>query len=412
MKKIDTLIELYDPRTHLYNALGVMMYRPRRVVFLIPEHSVNIYEKYKNEYKAMWKNHSCMPEKIISVLTKTSDIIRLAEAITQFCGEDTILDVEGGTPEFYLAAGYVCGTNPDGIKCVRIDFFDEKLTEYTYNGTLATSDCRSFTDEEKELLSLTVEESIRIYGGEIVRDSFSELIAAGMTKDEIINESRTLWEIVYNVAGRDWNDIVPDKIHSSYDENLIVYTDTDDRKWSAVPRVINELTKASLLKEAYRNGGRIYYTCSSPLVFSCLRKAGEALELYTLGLAYSIEGVKDARCGVSLAFDDGEGSSENEVDCIYVSGSTPVFVSCKNGYISSDELYKFNTVSEQFGGNEKISLLVAPHFRANDRKSQNLVDRADLYKISFVTEFEGKTHEQMTELLRTKTDERKNRIKT
>lgn len=411
MNRIDTLIELYDPDTHLYNALGVMLFNPRRVIFLIPEHCVNIYEKYKTEYKNMWENHGCCPEKIISVLTGTSDMLRLSETILQFCGEYTVLDVEGGTPELYLAAGYVCGKYPSGLRCIRINFRDEKITEYKYNGSFAESSTRSFTEEEADALSISVEESIRIYGGEISGDSYSELIDLGMTKEDIIKDAFAMWETVYNVAGRDWNDIVPDRIHSSFDsEKPMIYTDPDDRKRPAVVRVIKALSEKNLISELYRNGGRIYYSCSSPLVFSCLRKAGEALELYTLSLALSIKGVKDARCGINIAFRDSEGSSENEVDCIYIRGSTPVFVSCKNGNFSSDELYKFHTVSEQFGGKEKISILIAPNFRTFDKRSQNLIERAELYKIDLITEFGDNTDKEMSELLRAKTDARKKKL--
>ncbi len=411
MDRINTLIELYDPSTHLYNALGVMLYRPKRVIFLIPEHSAHIYEKYKNEYLRLWKKHGCSPESTISVLTGTSNIIDLSATIEQFCEEGTVLDVEGGTPELYLAAGFVCASHPCGVSCVRIDFRDKKLTEYRYDSGEPSYTVRTFTKEESERLSISVEDCIRIYGGEIVRNAFSDLIALGMTKEHIISEAQTLWEAVTKGAGKGWNDIVPDRFHVHDAEDLTVYVKDSDVKLPLVSRAVAALTEKGLLRKINGPGSRYFYKCSSPLVMSALRKAGEALELYTLSLALSIDGVTDALSGVSISFDDGEGSSDNEIDCIFMRGSTPVFISCKNGHIGSDELYKFFTVSRQFGGNERISLLVAANFNENGKKSATLRDRAELYGISLITDFSGKSHHEMTEMLQKKTDEKKKKLR-
>lgn len=411
MDRINTLIELYDPSTHLYNALGVMLYRPYKVIFLIPEHSAHIYEKYKNEYVRLWKKHGCAPDNTISVLTGTSNIIDLAETIKQFCEDDTVLDVEGGTPELYLAAGFVCASRPCGVSCVRIDFRDEKLTEYCFDGSEPSYTVRSFTKEESERLSISVEDCIRIYGGEVVRDAVSELIALGMTKEHIISEAQTLWEAVTAGAGKGWNDIVPDRFHVHDTKNMTVYVKDSDMKLPIVSRAVTALSGKGLLRKISGPGSRYFYKCSSPLVLSALRKAGEALELYTLSLALSIDGVNDAISGVSISFDDGEGSSDNEIDCIFMRGSTPVFISCKNGHFGSDELYKFFTVSRQFGGNERISLLVAANYSENGKKSAALRDRAELYGISLITEFSGKSHVEMTKALREKTDEKKKKLR-
>lgn len=410
MNRPDTLIELYDPTTHLYNALGVMLFRPRRVIFLIPEHSAHIYNKYKNEYKLMWQSHKCSPETTVSVLTGTSDIVKLAETIDQFCGDDTILDVEGGTPELYLAAGYVCARHPQGLTCVRVDFRDEKLTEYKYADGAMTSSLRPFTEEESANLSLSVSECIRIYGGRIVRDSYTELRGVGMSREAIISDARLLWDAVSVSVGKYWNDIVPDKFHVDSAEELTVYVKEADANVGTVKKAISALTQAELLVHEHTSGSKAYYKCKSPLVLSALRKAGEALELYTLSLALSIDGVTDARSGVCINFDDGEGSSNNEIDCIYMRDTTPVFVSCKNGHISSDELYKFYTVSKQFGGNERISILVAPNF-SEGRRSENLLERAKLYDISVITDMNGRPFPEMTELLKNKTDEKKKKLR-
>lgn len=404
-----TLIELYDPTTHLYNALGVMLFRPEKVIFLIPEHSSAVYNKLKEEYKRLWHSRGCMPEKIISVLTKTADISTLAETISGFCSENTILDLEGGTPELYLAAGCVFANAPEGTRCLRVDFKDEKVIEYK-NG--AETSERAFTPEERARLSVSVDECIRMYGGEITHDSYTSLLKSGMTKDEIIREAREFYHAVENAVGRDWNDIVPERIHVHDQENRTVYIHEANMKRRDVSRAVNALDSAGLIEKMRVSGVRHIYRCTSPLVYSCFLKSGEALELYTLSLALSIEGVTDARSGVSVSFYGSEGSSDNELDCIFMRDTTPVFISCKNGRVSSDELYKFHTVSRQFGGNEYISLLVAPHFRDSDEKSVNIRDRAQLYRIALLTESAKMSDADALAYLRSKTDERKKKVTT
>lgn len=399
-----TLIELYDPRTHLYNALGVMLFRPEKVIFLIPEHSSHVYNKFKEEYKRLWEEHGCTPSKTVCVLTKTSDISLLSETILSLCDENTIIDIEGGTPELYLAAGCVLANAPDGTRCIRADFKDEKI--YEFKKGLPTS-ARRFTDEELSRIALSVEESIRMYGGEITRDSFTELLKGGMTKDEIIKEARLLRNTIEASVGRKWNDIVPERIRAHDSEKLTLCIHETDLRRNDVKNAVSAIERVGLISKLRASGSRIFYKCASPLVYSCFLKSGEALELYTLSLALSIDGVTDARCGVSVSFYGNEGSSDNELDCIFMRGTTPVFVSCKNGRVSSDELYKFHTVSRQFGGNEYISLLVAPHFAGSDEKYSNICDRALLYRIALLTDFSEKTDAEAVEYLRSKTDERR-----
>ena len=52
----DTLVELFDSNTHIYNALGVMLMRPRRAVFIVPEHTFAVCGKYRDAYRRLWRS--------------------------------------------------------------------------------------------------------------------------------------------------------------------------------------------------------------------------------------------------------------------------------------------------------------------------------------------------------------------
>lgn len=104
----------------------------------------------------------------------------------------------------------------------------------------------------------------------------------------------------------------------------------------------------------------------------CLAKAGSVLEIKMLLLANSAldddgnQYYNDAASGVTIVWSN-HGSSarrwnfydestdycdintENEIDVMLMRGVIPVFVSCKNGAVDSNELYKLNTVADRFG---------------------------------------------------------------
>ena len=65
--------------------------------------------------------------------------------------------------------------------------------------------------------------------------------------------------------------------------------------------------------------------------------------------------------------------TKNEIDVLLVHGLVPVFVSCKNGDVDDEELYKFNTVAERFGGKYVKKLLVATNFATKPNSTPNAV---------------------------------------
>jgi hypothetical protein len=98
-------------------------------------------------------------------------------------------------------------------------------------------------------------------------------------------------------------------------------------------------------------------------VKKCLTKAGQALEMKIYTTAKALldkDGVPfydDTLNGVVIDW-DGEFhdesvediyDTENEIDVMLMHDVVPVFISCKNGTVTSDELYKLNTVADHYG---------------------------------------------------------------
>ena len=51
--------------------------------------------------------------------------------------------------------------------------------------------------------------------------------------------------------------------------------------------------------------------------------------------------------------------TRNEIDVVLIHGTTPLFISCKNGSIGEEELYKLHTVATRFGGPHAKKMLIA-----------------------------------------------------
>jgi hypothetical protein len=101
-----------------------------------------------------------------------------------------------------------------------------------------------------------------------------------------------------------------------------------------------------------------------------LTKAGTLLELvmyFAAMIATDDDGqpvYNDVMTGVGINWDadeDGETViTQNEIDVLMMHGMVPVFVSCKSGMVEMEELFKFATVADRFGGTYAKRVLVAP----------------------------------------------------
>ena len=120
------------------------------------------------------------------------------------------------------------------------------------------------------------------------------------------------------------------------------------------------------------------YKYTSDLMRYCTLKAGNVLEVKTLleGRKASENGspfFNDCRMSVSIDWDgilyparQRIPETRNEIDVVLMHGTTPLFISCKNGNIGEEELYKLHTVATRFGGPNARKMLIATDL---DRKS-------------------------------------------
>ena len=67
----------------------------------------------------------------------------------------------------------------------------------------------------------------------------------------------------------------------------------------------------------------------------------------------------------------------------------PVFVSCKNGIVTADELYKLNTVAERFGGEYSQKVLIATSIQSLGEAGEYLRQRAEDMNIRIIEDVQN-----------------------
>ena len=325
--------------------------------------------------------------------------------------DDCVFDLTGGDELYLVALGIVYARYPE--KKIRMHRINIR------NNTLIDCDQDGVTIFDGELPPITVRENIRIYGGDIVYDDVKE---GGTHRWDMTEEFRadigTMWEICREDP-REWNrqigvlvdaeecldggagsltTVAPaEKVPSRYGNRFGEQT------------VIRALLEAGLITEL-RVDENLTVTYKDEQVKRCLVKAGQVLEMKVLSAAMNCrekDGAPtydDAVNGVMIDWDGvmrpGRVDTENEIDVLMTHGMVPVFVSCKNGYVEVNELFKLNTVAEQFGGKYAKKVLIVSELDEDDPHTKALRQRADDMDIRIVANLKHTSDSELERVIR------------
>ena len=149
-------------------------------------------------------------------------------------------------------------------------------------------------------------------------------------------------------------------------------------------------------------------------VKKCLTKAGQALEMKIYVTAKNLTDsdgnllYNDVVNGVVIDWDgkfhdektQDVYDTENEIDILLMHDIVPVFISCKNGIVTADELYKLNTVAERFGGEYSKKVLVATSLNKMGEAGKYLRQRADDMKIKIIEDIQSLEDEELERKLK------------
>lgn len=379
-----TIVEFFD-KCAIENILSALVCEPEQVVYI--GRSAKEMERRLSAYRQILANHG-KNTRLLCRSADPHDLLGIAQTLAQIVEQDNVIfNLDGGDGLYLVAVGMVAQQYPDRVTLQRFNLQSGTVTQCDTNGCtrLSTS------------LSLSVAETALLYGGRVVYEEEKP----GATypwqfTEDFCKDIRRMWQVC-SKNPKAWNLqlSILDKLDSLYPlENQQLTVPMEEAEIQITKRrakrkdffrLLEDLAKEGLLLEYSQNEEYFRFRYKGHQVRRCLTKAGQILELMIAAEAMVAEqnGEKlyhDVATGVYLDW-DGDlaqygADTSNEVDVMLMKGVIPVFISCKNGRVETEELYKLNTVARRFGGIYAKRVLVASELDKLGSKADYLRERA------------------------------------
>lgn len=271
-----------------------------------------------------------------------------------------------------------------------------------------------------EIPTLTVPQNLTLYGGTVVYEDQKP----GRTEHWDMNEAfvkdiNKMWEICRKDCGN-WNyqisqlEAALSRAALMPEDELSFYLTADEIPTGFYTGgIFKDLEKKGLIHHVHRDSAGYGFTFKDKQVKKVLTKAGTILELVVYnaaGKAANKDGTPwfaDRMTGVYIDWDGvihGDDSedvdTENEIDVLLMHGLVPVFISCKNGNVEVDELYKLNTVAWRFGGRYAKKVIAATTLGKNELNKKYFLDRAKQMKITVIDGIQEMTEAKLIKRLK------------
>jgi hypothetical protein len=391
-----TYIEFFD-KASSENICACLTYAPERVIYVGDNR--DLMDRYIARYERVFSDRdqtiafSC---RSVSKGDLTAIIALLTELVETY--DDCVFDVTGGDELMLLALGIVHARYPQrNLQIHRFNLRNNAIYDCDKDGNTIF----------REMPGLSVEENIRIYGGDVI---YGDVDGEDTYRWDLTEEFRRDAEAIWSVCKGSpqlWNAQIGvlsalEEVGKRSEDGLTVSASMGAVKhalsrnkasYTHAKGMIGALVEKGLLTgfEASKN---LTVSYKNKQVKRCLTKAGQALEMkiFLAAMATEAKGVpvyQDVCNGVKIDWDgkfhdeDTENiyDTENEIDILMMHNMVPVFVSCKNGFVDANELYKLNTVAQRFGGQYAKKILVATSIPKNSEAAKYLRQRARDMKI-------------------------------
>lgn len=396
-----TFVEFFD-KAIIENIYACLVEIPDRVIMI--GHNKDFMLKHKARYEKFFLDRGHRVEFICHSVSRSNlekAVELLDEIVTQY--EDCVFDITGGENILSVALGVVWERHKG--KNIKIRRFN-----------IAKSSVENGAPE------LTVEENIRVFGGDIVYSDINgeDTYLWDMSPD-FRQDIEDMWAVC-KMDARKWNtqigvleaaDIIGQKNRNGLTVTADIHQVNDYLRrhrasYKKFEDIIGGLENKGLIADFWSDDDTFRITYKNHQVKKCLTKAGQVLEMKVFMTAKDLTDsdgkpvYNDVVNGVSIDWDgvfhdeetDGKYDTENEIDILMMHGMVPIFVSCKNGVVSADELYKLNTVAERFGGKYAKKALVVNSLKDDDF-SKYFCQRAKDMGISLLVNIQNMTQEQL-----------------
>lgn len=403
-----TIIEFFG-KNAIENMLGALCCQPERVIFV--GHNRKQMEKTMEQYRRVIHNRGLTVELLPPRAMNRNNLPQIVESLSKIVEEygDCDFNLDGGEELYLVAVGMVAQKYPDKVRLHRFNIRNNSIT-----------DCDA--DGEDHLMApvvLDIRENVSIYGGRVVDvTEHSDGTFPWNFTEAFRRDVHALWKVCHNHRA-DWNSCVNTlawaiKVMPQEDPRIFLCRrnvvepamEKDHDRYRMKMSVLRALEAEKLISWLRAEGDEVEFVFKSEQVKLALSKAGQVLELMaTMAAMDALETdgtptYNDVRCGVYIDWDgdveaEGDVDVSNEVDVLMMKGAVPVFVSCKNGNMDPDELYKLETVAQRFGGKYARKVLIAPLVDELGDKGEYIRARARDMDIRVVEDFDSMTYEEM-----------------
>lgn len=397
-----TLIECFDP-IPIRNALACLRLQPDKVIFLgdmeIMESKIHAYRQLftRRAKHTQIELHHARLDDLNNIYHTLKDIVDQED--------ECVIDVTGGAEQLLMAVGALTiGQKEKKLSVQKFDWRSGNVLDVDGDG-------KTICGQEAQL---TAQELIRLQGGTVY--PYSPQPAQTYRPGDI----QKLWELVCEDP-RSWNKTIAylNEFESRSGAGMEIFLPIKSvaasirnfgEKEKTVRALLEKMDRCGIITDR-SSGSALRYAYRNDMLRSCVKKAGNMLEIKTLLEARTL--ARDGKpyfcdCQMSVTIDwDGTvfapeervPETRNEIDVLLVRGMTPLFISCKNGDIGEEELYKLNTVAERFGSRFARKMLIATDLeRKGPMSMKAYIQRAKDMGIYLVTDAGELTDRQWQEI--------------
>lgn len=337
--KCNVLVNLLDVHNEA-NLIAIESIKPKKVIYLISEDLINIYEEIKKYHE-----NNLLNIEIESIKIDSGDIYKIQSILDNLFIKDTIVNVTGGKRIKSLILLNTALNN--GFNCIYVDVLASKW----YNLGEKISEVKSkFND-------IYLDDILKISGANMIVDS-TDL----SKRKDIINITKKIYsnlDIWYKYKQR------------LYDNSIFIHDYKDNKKIIIDLRLLNktELCILDRCLEYLLNKNEIIYKNENDTIIveflnnylkGFIFKSGTWLEVLTNVVVEEISEIDEVRNGVVFLWDDKENKVKNELDVLAVKDSVLICISCKDSEkYDENALNELAVYSDRLGGKKTRKILVA-----------------------------------------------------
>ena len=362
-----TIIEFYD-KTSIENIGGTLLCKPEQMI-LIGNNKRHLEKAIALYQEVLEKNN--INTKLSYRTINKNNLRAIIDVLSQIAeeSEECVFDLTGGEDLYLAAVGAILERYPDRTQCHLFNFKTDTLIDCDADGTVCNS----------SPFKLSIEDNIKIYGGELVTNPQMELYTYPWDFSASFEQDiDTMWDICRKNPKR-WNAQIgtlgaicevyglQDSLSVSFNQDSAASAiKPNGIKYACIPWILYDLQKHGLIHSLVLQD-TVSFVFKNEQIKKTLTTAGQILELVvakTMRTLCDNDGIPiyhDVKVGVVIDWDqkDEEYHTFNEIDVMAMKGNVPIFISCKNGNFDANELYKLNTVANRFGNKYAKKVLVS-----------------------------------------------------